>query len=264
MNAILLWLAMLATLDDPQLFEADFNSAPTALTVAAGSFRFEGGAAVSAAGRLQTAAPVAGDLALNVVVKAAEPGSKLLLTLGGESLELGLGMNGETEAILQQKGEVLRSCELPRLPALPFHLRLLSRGGAVELLLNESPCLDWKQELPLCGGTIGIEVKGGEIQIDRISLERLSWWGDTVRFDEDGLDRIAGLLALPKEVFSLTGPAPTLIDPVFRIAVEGEDRPLVVRSCGVRRDAAEIPLLEQALAPATIRPFLVVRVSQGA
>ena len=263
MNAILLWLALLSPGEDPQMLEADFNSAPTALAIAAGDFKFEDGAAVSSQGRLQTRNPVSGDLALSVVVRAAQPGSKLSVSLGGESMLLRLCLDESLLATLERKGEILRSQSLPDLPALPCRLQLLNRAGALELRLNGSAILDWQQQRPLAGGIVGVEVTGGEIEIDQISIERLSWWGDTVRFDDDGLDRITGFLALPKEAFSLTGPAPTLIDPIFRISVRGETRPLVVRFCGVRPGAEEIPLLDQALALATIRPFLVVRVSQG-
>jgi hypothetical protein len=243
------------------LLEESFDAEPAGLEAVEGRLRYEDGQAIGEDARLVSRRAFSGDLAIEWSVSAAESGAELAVRLEGEQIELRLEYGPAGRAELRRNGELLRSAPLP--PQATAPLRLVNRGPVLEFLIGDRALFDDQQEQPLAGGRIGLAIRGGEIRIDQLTVERLPWWGDTVQLEGDGAERVAALASRPITEFSLLDPLPARIDPIFRIEVEGESEPLVVRMCGVRESAESLPLLEQALALATIRPYLRVRISEG-
>ena len=263
MNTILIGLLAWLPADRPVLLSESFDDQPAGLEQVEGRFRFEDGQAVGTDGRFVSLRAFSGDLSIEWSLTTAQAGAELLLQLEGERLELVLRPGPDGRVEFRRGGEILRSTPLPCASLLGHRLRLWNRGALLEFMIDDQPLFDYQQAQPLSGGRIGIAVRAGEIRIDRLSIERLPWWGDTIRFEGEGAGRVAALAVRSDTAFALLEPLPSRIDPIFRIAVEGESEPLVVQYCGVRKSAESLPLLEQALALATLKPSLKVRVSEG-
>ncbi|MFG0319433.1 MAG: hypothetical protein ACF8XB_19340, partial [Planctomycetota bacterium JB042] len=144
-----------------------------------------------------------------------------------------------------------------------FAVELKQRGRWFQLFLDGVPGPDAEAAGPLPAGVIRVSVDGGAATLDRARVERLPWRDEAEIVGADAA-RIAALADRPLSDFTLLEPPPARVDPEFRIAVAGQPTPIGVRHCGARRDAEEIPLLEQGLALAGIRAWLEPRLLQGA
>lgn len=257
MNWILLVALAAGPIDRTPLCRAEFARAEPALALE--GFTLDAGQARSAAGSIASVRSFGGDVVLTLEVASLSATTRLIATLPGG--RAGLALDAATGLSLTDGGAARASCALA--PRAPFRLALATREEAVEVSLDGRPLLAHLFDAPLGGGRFRVEVAGGEVALDALELERLDWWGDQVRFDGDGAARVAALRTRPKSDFSLAAPAPGRIDPVFRIAVAGEPEPLVVRHCGVRPEIAGLALLDQALAYATLFPYLAATLRVG-
>ncbi len=227
-----------------ELLRAEFDKDALPFRVASPP-RFEGGAAVIAAGSktvLTSVEPICGDFAVELHFTAAYSGA----------LEFKLG-----DPLLVRAERTVGG------PGALKLVRLVVRSSAIELIDGETPSSFQVLPIPTSGGALEVVIAPTEeVRLDSLVVQRLPFAG---RDEIEGLDadRLARMIALPKEKFTLLPPLPTRIDPVYCIAVEGEKEPIVARGRGVREDEAKIPLLDQALAITCIRPFLKYSLVDG-
>jgi len=210
-------------------------------------------------GAIRTARPHVGDLIVEVRGEVTEGTPTLSIDLGngiaasvtiGDPVRAALrGPGGESERTFGSEGA--------------FSLRLLARGRFTELSIDgvAGPFLEGLQPLP--GGVIRVGVDGGAATFDRLRVVRAPWREEVEVVGADAA-RIAALEGRPVADFTLLDPPPARLDPEYRLSVDGESTPITIRIAGVRRPASEIPLVEQALALAGVRPWMSPRVLQGA
>lgn len=140
------------------------------------------------------------------------------------------------------------------------------RGPAVEARADGRPVAASLGARPLGGGRLAIRATAGLVRLQRISLRRLPFRDAVVL---EGADRAAlsQWRSLDRSRFSLLEPLPGIVDPVYRVSVSGgEQTPSArfrLRVCGLRPDPKEIPLLDQALAFARIRPYVSCHLRVG-
>lgn len=243
---------------DSKLFEAGFAEGIDPLTCEAEP-RCEDGAALLEAARattLRAEGPFVGDVAIEFAFTEPFDGDLVVRLLGTPDFTATVGRSSSH----LKNGE--RQFDVPAAPkAKAFELRL--RSQAVEVLLDGMPFTFAEFDAPLAGGPISLEVTPTVAsRLDSFSIRRLAY---ADRDSVSGLDaeRAKRLATLPRESFRLLDTTVTRIDPVFRIAVEGEAEPIVASGRGVRPDETEIPLLDQALALSRIRPWLKFELIDG-
>jgi hypothetical protein len=243
--------AALAAPDSHTLLRADFDDS-TAPLVAVPDVACAGGRIELAAGSntsFSAPGPFVGDVVLEVEFASAYQG------------ELSLGLRGspDFEARITATGCSLRSAAKQIEGAAPASFRscrVVLRSHAAELLVDGVSVAFAEFTRPIGGGSFALEIAPlVAAALDRVSVQSLPFPN---RDQVEGLDaeRLVRLAALPAEKFRLLESNVARIDPVYRIGVEGEETPIVVRGRGIRPDAAELSLLEQALALARIRPWL--------
>ncbi|MBI4879835.1 MAG: hypothetical protein HY812_09285 [Planctomycetes bacterium] len=241
---------------------ADAARAAPNRTRYAGAAHFENGCAVGEALELQSNRVLCGDLEVDLALASCAEDGEVVLGFGADPIEVALRRGPEAEIALRRGEETLARAGLPAPHAGALCLSLVARGGAVEASLDGAPLVAYVREDPFAGGPIRVAIRGGRAALDEIAVRRLPW-RDGVELPGETAARAAALAGQPLERFSLLAPLPSRIDPEFRVAVAGEEEPLVARICGVRRTAEDVPLLEQALALLRIRPYLKVRVLLG-
>lgn len=236
---------------DSKLFEAVFSDGIDPLTSETAP-RCENGAALLEATRattLRAEGPFVGDVAIEFAFAEPFDGDLVVRLLGAPDFAATMGRS----ASHLKNGE--RKFDVPAISrAKAFELRL--RSQAAEVLLDGVPFAFAEFDAPLAGGPISLEVTPAvTTRLDSFSIRRLAF---ADRDSVSGLDaeRAKRLATLPRESFRLLDTKVTRIDPLFRIAVEGEAEPIVASGRGIRPDESEIPLLDQALALSRIRPWL--------
>lgn len=246
------------------IFDIAFDLHMGVLNTPEGEFKFKKGQGISTDGHLVSWSAYSGDLRFRVEVAEAAERSQLELSIGRPQMTCRIRHEDSMSIELLRDGEQVGTYVADDVSP-PYRLSMMNRGGAVELLLNGRPVLVDVREAPLGGAPVELRISGGEIRLEHLALDRLPWWGDTVRFADPSAasSRLPTLRQRPVEEFSLLDPGPARIDPEYRLAVRGEEQPLVVSVCGVRPGAEELPLLTQALALSTVRPYLKVRVTRG-
>lgn len=143
-----------------------------------------------------------------------------------------------------------------------FSFRVAVRGRYFQLFVDGTPGPFVEVAHPLPAGVVRVTVAGGAVSFDRARVSR-SPWRDEVEVLGADAERLARLSSLPLTSFTLLEPLPARVDPEFRVAVAGEPTPITVRQCGTRRDEADVPLLEQALALAGVRVWMAPRLLEG-
>ncbi len=262
MNALLLVLSVFGGsggLGGTDLLRDAFDAAMETFHVTSGDAFIDQGALVVKEGRVESTRPVFGDLSIELVARL-DAGARLALEIADE-VQVRIESEPEPRLGLSRGGrESVR--KLAGLPLESFVLRVVSRGGALEAWIDGRPVADLLDRTPLGGGAVAIAVDNGAVRIDEVVVKRLAW-SDVVHVEGADTARIDRLAGLPLERFRLLDPPPSRIDAEYRVAIDGEaDAPITVRTWGVRRPAEEIPLLEQALAEAGIRPYLAMRVTE--
>ena len=262
-------LALTVLLADPLLLRADFSNADdlARFEVHDGAAKVTGGAASLPEGAtLRSAELFAGDIRLDVELALAASGrARVGIGRGAVSCELTRGdgelhvtlIDGDVEASAVVAGDRER-----------VHVRLRNRGEAIDVAIDGAVLLEHVRETVIRGGVIDITARSGDVSVDVVLLHRM-------RFDDgvevSGVDeaRRSNLATLDPSRFTLLDPSPSRIDPTYLLAVDEDgdgaaDGALIeIHHDGVRVDDG-IPLLEQALALADIRPYLRWRVLDGA
>lgn len=250
------------------LLRAEFRD-PAALGVAGapltagGEVAVRDGAAwIGAGGSLTSRVLLGGDVQLDLDVAWADPVGEALLSLGGGACRCVLRHDAESIARVSM-GDRTAQVTLPA--ADRWQVRLRNRGGGVELSVNDGEPITIVQTQALAGGRLELTATVGRLAIASLVVTRLVWF-DGVQVRGASPEQIGTLRALPAEHFELLAPAPARLDPVYQLAVRTDpvSAPLVleIRHCGLRVEDA-IPLLDQALALADIRPYLRFRVLEG-
>ncbi len=217
--------------------------------VAGDGARFDADGVVLEGGAIRSPRPVGGDCVVRLRGTWGDGAPALVVDLGqGIRATLAPAPDGGRVATLEGPTGTRRA-GVGATPAFAVELR--QRGRWFQLFVDGVPGPDAEATGPLPAGVIRVSIDGGAATLDRARVERLAWRDEAEVVGADD-DRIAALAARP------------LADPEFRIAVAGEPTPITVRHCGARRDAEEIPLLEQGLALAGIRAWLSPRLLQGA
>ncbi len=211
-------------------------------------------------GRLRSARTIDGDLDVRLRVARLSGTPTFTLRLDGD-LSLTLRLSDPPEAVLRAGGTERRA---PLLGGA--EIRLLVRSEAAEVREDGAARVWAVGRRPLNGGWLEVAVEGGGVLLSALDVRRLPFRDEV---DIVGVDD-AALRALedrPREDFRLLDPAPGRIDPVFRLAVAaadgGAETRFEVRVTGLRPPRDEIPLLDQALAYAGIRPYLSCRLLVG-
>ena len=205
-------------------------------------------------GAVRSALPIAGDFAVEVRGERAASSTV--------TIDLGQGvvasLTDGRATLVGPGGSDAREVSVDA----AFSLRLLVRGRCYELSVDgvAGPFLAELQ--PAAAAPVTVEASGGAVFVDRVRIVRAAWREEVEIVGADAA-RLAALEERPLEAFTLLDPPPSRLAPEFRFTVEGEETPVTVRVGGLRRPAAEIPLLEQALAMAGIRPWMSPRVVEG-
>lgn len=253
---------------DPPLLDATFKSDVSPMALVAGDARYEDGCAAISAGTrfiVRSAAPLGGDL--SIVLSFREPYS-------GEAVIRHLGVPALTARYSAQHAAVIReplageAAEPPsagreHAQSSPREIVLRVRNVGAELDVDGVSCAATAFVAPSGGGTLEIELAPtAHAFLDSIRVERLPYADrDRVTGIDDA--KLAELAGQPLQRFKLLEPLPRHLDPIYRVAVEGLAEPIVVHGRGYRSDESPIPLLEQALAFAQIRPWFDVQFLKG-
>lgn len=253
---------------DSPLIDAAFKSDVSPLSRVAGDARFEDGCAVIPAGTrfiVRAATAFGGDL--SIVLAFREP-------YAGDAVIRQLGVPALTARYSAQHASVIQE-PLPGTPAeppsagrehsqaSPREIVLRVRNVGAEIDIDGVSCAAAAFVAPSGGGVIEIEIAPtAEAFLDSIRVERLPYADrDRVTGIDDA--KLAELAGQPLQRFKLLEPLPRHLDPIYRIGVEGIAEPIVVHGRGYRSDESPIPLLEQALAFAQIRPWLDFQFLKG-
>jgi hypothetical protein len=235
---------------------ASFETSCEPLAVVSGAPAFERGA-IGASGdvALVLAGPEAlvGDL--EIALRVAAPPTRLVLEVGAHPA-VRLELQGRDVVLLAGAARTEANGDL----AAGAELRLMIRSRAVECYLGDAPLAFAEAQAPIGGGRLRIELEGGGL--DDLAVRSLPW-RERDRVTGASPEELAALAGRPLEDFTLVGPRPGRLDPVYRVVVSGREAPFVVHGRGVRRSDSEIPPLEQALALAQVRPWLRLRMLEG-
>jgi len=180
----------------------------------------------------------------------------------GATAVFGLGRNG---VVARVTGNTLSlqapGCETSRsdleLPNGPLALTLTVRSAACELLVDGRSALFLDADRPLAGEPLFLEARAGSVTFDDVRVTQLLW-RDGVQIEGSPL-AVEALANLTVAKARLLEPPPTRIDPTFRMAVKGHE-PVCISVCGARESERVIPLVDQALALAGVRPWLCATV----
>lgn len=255
--SLTLFLAVVAG-GDAKLLDADFGSG-IAPFLSDAPPRCENGSAMLEAGRpiaLCANGPFVGDLVFEVAFAAPFRGEFVVRLPGAPDFESRFAPGGSTLRLRDRRVEAA-----PAAAATTYSLRV--RSQAVEASADGVPFAFAEFDVPLGGGPCILEFTPSEpARLDAVSVSRLPF---PDRDEVVGLDaeRARRLASLPLEKFRLLDAAVSRLDPVFRIGVEGEAEEIVAKGRGLRPSEQDVPLLEQALALARIRPLLRFDLFEG-
>ncbi len=245
--------ALALALDDKPLMHADFAASLEPLVVRRGVARAHDGVGELDDAQLEFPAAIAGDVTIEW----------RMATSLGEQRAAALGLGDLVCAL--DAGQVTLTQGATRLatgaaPADARTLRLVIRSNAVEALVNDVGIAFAQTATPFSGGTLTLSAT--QARVDSLVVTRRPWFDDVRVEDVGAFDRARAVDGDPA-AFELVGGAPARIDPIYELREKGGAAGLRVSFCGVRPDEAQVPLVEQALAFAQLRPRWTFRLLQG-
>lgn len=253
MFATSLWFVCALALDDKPLVAVEFDAGLDPFVVQRGTARAHEGTCEIDDAMLQTGVAIAGDVTVDW---------RMATSLGqqrGATLAIGdlvCGLDGGQVTLTQGATRIATGSA----PGDARTLRLVVRSNAVEAIVNDVSVAFARTALPFSGGTLSLGAT--HARVDAIVATRRAWFDD-VRVEDVGAFVRANAADRDPAEFELVGTMPTRIDPVYELRTKGQDVGVRISFCGVRPDATEVPLVEQALAFAQLRPRLAFRVLQG-
>ncbi|MBK6941962.1 MAG: hypothetical protein IPH13_17420 [Planctomycetes bacterium] len=248
-----LLLVCAALFDDVSLVTATFDSGLEPFVLEKGTARAHEGACEIDEATLESTVAIAGDVTIEWRMATS------LAQQRGATLAFGdlvCGLDGGQVTLTQGATRIATGAA----PGDARTLRLVVRSNAVEAVVNDVGVAFARTAIPFSGGALTLGAT--QARVDAIVVTRRAWFDD-VRVEPVGAFDRARFVDADPSAFELVGTSPTRIDPIYELREKSGATGLRVSFCGVRPDESEVPLVEQALAFAQLRPRWAFRVLQG-
>lgn len=239
--------------DDKPLVSAEFTAGLEPFVVERGTARAHDGVCELDDATLSCGVAIAGDVTIDWRV-ATSLGQQRAATLAFGDLVCGL--DGGQVTLTQGATRIATGAA----PGDARTLRLVVRSNAVEVVVNDVGVAFARTTIPFSGGAL--KLGATHARVDALVVTRRAWFDD-VRVEAVGAFDRARFVDADPTGFALVGTTPTRIDPIYELRENTGATGVRVSFCGVRPDESEVPLVEQALAFAQLRPRWAFRVLQG-